>query len=163
MTASIKSTAVFLRPFQLPSFSETLPCGEYEIETAFLGAVDWIGPGLRTSSVLVRLHPRASHPGLARTLTVPRADLELALAKDKLTGDALTDYFLEEMLADPLIRLVMQADGVTEQDLRELYAPRSEGRPTGRTDRPKGSRSTDGTDEDTPGPRSGTARPSIGE
>ena len=33
MTIAIKTTAVFLRPFQLPSFNETLPPGEYEIET----------------------------------------------------------------------------------------------------------------------------------
>jgi hypothetical protein len=114
MTNSIKTTAVFLRPFQLPSFNETLPPGEYEIETQLLEPVDWIEPGTWTSSVLVRLHPRASHPGLSRTLTVPLAELEHAVAKDKLTGKALTDFFLEEMLADPMIRLVMQADGVAE-------------------------------------------------
>jgi hypothetical protein len=125
MTASIKTTAVFLRPFQLPSFNETLPPGEYEIETQLLEPADWIEPGTWTSSVLVRLHPRASHPGLGRTLTVPLADLEHAVARDKLTGKALTDYFLEEMLADPMIRLVMQADGVDESELRELHAPRS--------------------------------------
>jgi hypothetical protein len=90
--------------------------------------VDWIEPGTWTSSVLVRLHPRASHPGLSRTLTVPLAELEHAVAKDKLTGKALTDFFLEEMLADPMIRLVMQADGVAEADLRALYAPQSDQR-----------------------------------
>ena len=128
MTNSIKTTAVFLRPFQLPSFNETLPPGEYEIESQLLEPVDWIEPGTWTSSVLVRLHSRASHPGLSRTLTVPLAELEHAVAKDKLTGKALTDFFLEEMLADPMIRLVMQADGVAEADLRDLYAPKSERR-----------------------------------
>ena len=44
------------------------------------------------------------------------------MAKDKLTGKALTDFFLEEMLADPMIRLVMKADGVEEAELRSLYA-----------------------------------------
>ena len=34
----------------------------------------------------------------------------------------------EEMLADPMIRLVMQADGVAEADLRDLYSPQSERR-----------------------------------
>ena len=62
-------------------------------------------------SVQVRLQPRASHPGLSRTLTVPLAELDLAAAKDKLSGRALTDFFLEEKLADPMIRLFMQADG----------------------------------------------------
>jgi hypothetical protein len=45
MTNSIKMTAVFLRPFQLSSFSEVLPPGEYEIETQLLEPVDWIEPG----------------------------------------------------------------------------------------------------------------------
>ncbi|MFD2815838.1 hypothetical protein ACFSYD_18030 [Paracoccus aerius] len=44
------------------------------------------------------------------------------MAKDKLTGKALTDFFLEEMLADPMIRLVMEADGVGEAELRDLYS-----------------------------------------
>jgi hypothetical protein len=44
------------------------------------------------------------------------------VAKDKLTGKALTDFFLEEMLADPMIRLVMKADGVEEAELRSLYS-----------------------------------------
>jgi len=55
-------------------------------------------------------------------LTVPLAELERAVAKDKLPGKALTDFFLEEMLADPMIRLVMKADGVEEAELRSLYA-----------------------------------------
>ncbi len=124
MTPSIKTTAIFLRPFQLPGFNETLPPGEYEIEPQVLAPVDWIEPGTWTSSVLVRLHPRASHPGLDRTLTVPLTDLEHVAARDKLTGKALMDFFLEEMLADPMIRLVMQADGVDETELRTLYAAR---------------------------------------
>lgn len=122
MSFSIKTTAVFLRPFELPSFNEILPAGEYEIETGSLEPVDWIKPGTSASSVLVRLHPRASHPGLSRAVTVPLAELERAAARDKLSGKALKDYFLEEMLADPMIRLVMQADGVEEADLRGLYS-----------------------------------------
>ena len=122
MTASIRTTAVFLRPFELPSFNETLPAGEYEVETQIPGPSDGIEADTWKSSVLVRLHPRASHPGLSRTLTVPLAELERAVARDKLTGKALTDFFLEEMLADPMIRLVMKADGVEEAELRSLYS-----------------------------------------
>jgi hypothetical protein len=163
MTASIKTTAVFLRPFQLPSFNETLPPGDYEIETQLLETVDWIEPGTWTTSVLVRLHPRASHPGLSRTLTVPLADLEHALAKDKLTGKALTDYFLEEMLADPMIRLVMQADGVAEQDLRDLYSPRSDRKQEAQDNPSKTDVQSRGMSPGDTGPRSGSARPGIGE
>lgn len=122
MAASIKTTAVFLRPFELPSFNEILPAGEYEVETLIPGPLDEVGGDSWRPSVLVHLHSRASHPGLSRTLTVPLAELERAVAKDKLTGKALTDFFLEEMLADPMIRLVMKADGVEEAELRSLYA-----------------------------------------
>jgi hypothetical protein len=163
MTNSIKTTAVFLRPFQLPSFNETLPPGEYEIETQLLEPVDWIEPGTWTSSVLVRLHPRASHPGLGRTLTVPLADLEHAVAKDKLTGKALTDFFLEEMLADPMIRLVMQADGWTEGEMRDLYAGPSHNRPDVAENKDDSAGLGREKDPDTSGPRIGSARPGIGE
>jgi hypothetical protein len=163
MTNSIKTTAVFLRPFQLPSFNETLPPGEYEIETQLLQPVDWIEPGTWTSSVLVRLHPRASHPGLSRTLNVPLAELEHAVAKDKLTGKALTDFFLEEMLADPMIRLVMQADGVAEADLRALHSPQSGEMQAGQNDPSKTVEPHRGRPASDAGPRSGSARRAIGE
>ncbi|MCV2866946.1 hypothetical protein [Defluviimonas sp. WL0075] len=163
MTASIKTTAVFLRPFQLPSFNETLPAGEYEIEIQLLEPIDWIEPGAWTSSVLVHLHPRSSHPGLSRTLTVPLAELEQAVARDKLTGKALTDYFLEEMLADPMIRLVMKADGVAESDLRDLYSARPELRHEDQRTTGKSGGARKGKDKDNTGPRPGSARPGIGE
>lgn len=163
MTASIKTTAVFLRPFQLPSFNETLPPGEYEIETQLLEPVDWIEPGTWTSSVLVHLHPRASHPGLGRTLTVPLAELESAVAKDKLTGKALKDYFLEEMLADPMIRLVMQADGVNEAKLRDLYSARSRAGQESAGETRSVSPPRNWTETEDTGPRAGSGRPGIGE
>lgn len=163
MTNSIKTTAVFLRPFQLSSFNETLPPGDYEIETQLLEPDDWIETGTWTSSVLVRLHPRASHPGLSRTLTVPFAELEHAVAKDKLTGKALTDFFLEEMLADPMTRLVMLADGVAEQDLRALYAPRSDQRRAGQDHPSMTAEPCRGIGLEFSGPRSGSVRPGIGE
>lgn len=163
MSASIKTTAVFLRPFQLPSFNETLPPGEYEIETQLLEPVDRIDPGPWTSSVLVHLHPRASHPGLGRTLTVPLAELESAVAKDKLTGKALTDLFLEEMLADPMIRLVMQADGVAEADIRALHSSQYDQRQAGHDDPSKTGEHRRVKHASKAGPRSGSARPGIGE
>ncbi|MDF0603173.1 hypothetical protein P1J78_20720 [Psychromarinibacter sp. C21-152] len=163
MTGSIKTTAVFLRPFQLPSFNETLPAGEYEIETRVLEPVDWIDPGTWTSSVLVRLHPRASHPGLDRTLTVPLAELEQAVAKDKLTGKALMDFFLEEMLADPMIRLVMQADGVEESELRGLYLARPHQRQESAREPRHAAGSHEAEETGESEPRAGSGRPGIGE
>ena len=117
-----KTVAVFSRPFTVPGFDETLPAGEYEIETELTSPPDQRDPAAWKASVLVKLHPRASHPSLARTLTVSLADLDQARARDKLTGIALSDVVLEEMLADPMVRLVMQADGVSEAHLRHLYS-----------------------------------------
>ena len=163
MTPSIETTAVFLRPFRLPRFAQTLPAGEYENRTQFQEPVGWIEPGRWAPSVLVSLGPRASRPGLDRALTVPRAEPEQAGAGDKVTGRALTDFFLEEMLADPLIRLVMRADGVAEQDLRDLYAPRSDGDEAGRHGRSGAEGPRNGLEAGQTGPRSGRDCPGIGE
>lgn len=160
MSTTIKTTAIFLRPFQLPSFQETLPPGEYDIETQLQDPLPRIDAGTWTSSVLVRLHPQSAHPGLDRTLTVPLADLERAAAKDKLTGKALTDYFLEEMFSDPMVRLVMQADGVEMSDLRDLYGgpPKVTQHPT-----PFAAGLPGCAVHATSGPRIGSTRPGIGE
>lgn len=117
-----KTVAVFARPFTVPGFNETLPAGEYEIETELVSPPDQKDPAAWKASVLVKLHSRISHPGLARALTVSLADLDHARARDKLTGKALSDLFLEEMLADPMVRLVMKADGVSGAHLRHLYS-----------------------------------------
>lgn len=119
-----KTVAVFSRPFTVPSFAETLPAGEYDIETELVSPPGHLDPEAWKASVLVKLHPRPSHPGLARTLTVSLAELDHARARDKQTGRALSDFFLEEMLADPMVRLVMTADGVSEEHLRQLYSGR---------------------------------------
>ncbi len=117
-----KSVAVFSRPFTVPGFDETLPAGEYEIETELVSPPDKVDPEAWKASVLVKLLPRTSHPGLERTLTVSLANLDQARARDKLTGRELSDFFLEEMLADPMVQLVMKADGVSEAHLRHLYS-----------------------------------------
>ena len=117
-----RTVAVFAQPFTVPNFDETLPPGEYEIETEMVSPPDHRDPEGWKASVLVKLHARVSHPGLARTLTVSLVDLERAHAKDKLTGREITDFFLEEMLADPMVRLVMKADGVSEAHLRHFYS-----------------------------------------
>lgn len=117
-----KTTVVFSRPFNVPGFDETLPAGEYDIETELCSPPDHLNPKAWKASVLIHLHPRISHPGLARTLTVSLVDLDSARAQDKLSGKELSQLFLEKMLADPMVRLVMQADGVSERLLRQLYA-----------------------------------------
>ena len=117
-----RTVAVLARPFSVPGFAGMLPAGEYEIETELTSPPDHADPAAWKASVLVKLRPGTSQPGRARTLTVTLADLDRARARDRLTGKALSDFFLEEMLADPMIRLVMEADGVSEAHLRTLYA-----------------------------------------
>ena len=117
-----KTVAVFDRPFKLPGFDEMLPAGEYDIETELASPPDHKDPQAWKASVVVHLHPRASHPGLTRSLSVSLADLDHARARDKLSGEDLSQVFLEEMLADPMVQLVMQADGVSEAHLRHLYS-----------------------------------------
>ena len=128
-TLTSKTTAVFSRPFTVPGFDETLPAGDYDIETELCAPPDRIDPQAWKASVLVHLHPRASHPRLRRSLTVSLADIETAQAKDKLTGKDLLQLFLDEMLADPMVRLVMQADGVSETQIRQLYSGLRMGEP----------------------------------
>ena len=163
MTSPIRTTVICLQPFELSGFNETLPAGEYDIETELLDPVDWIEPGDWTASVLVHLHPRASHPGLARTLSVPLAVLQRAIAKDKVTGKPLTNFFLEEMLADPMIRLVMQADGVTDGDVRESLRARHTNLSLRDGATPTPAPSADTEDTSGRGPVPGSLRPGIGK
>lgn len=162
-TTSVKTTAVFLQPFELESFNETLPAGEYQIESDSREPADGFEPGTWAASVLLRLHPAGSHPGLTRTLTVPLAELQRAVAKDKLTGKALTDFFLVEMISDPMIRLVMKADGVPESEIRDLYGEQSDqgSDPDGK-DRGSAA-SSDAAGAETKGPLQGPTRPGRGE
>ncbi|WP_260081787.1 hypothetical protein [Phaeobacter inhibens] len=119
---SSRTVAVFSRSFTLPGFDEALPAGEYDIETELSAPPDLLNPQAWKASVLVHLHPRKSHPGLTRSLTVSLADLDSARVKDKLSGKELSAFLFEEMLADPMVRLVMQSDGVSETQIRHLYS-----------------------------------------
>jgi len=141
-----KTIAVFSRPFVVPGFGETLPAGEYDIETELVSPRDHLDPEAWKASVHVKLHPRTSHPGLARTLTVSLADLDHVRARDKLTGRGLSDFLLEEMLADPMVLLLMKADGVSEAHLRHLYSGR--GRSDSEPDGPGSATATQGAREE---------------
>ena len=120
-TTTLETTAIFLKAFEVPGLSEVLPAGEYAVQVELQAPPGCADPGRWKASVLVQLHPTPGSPGLSRTLTISLADLEHALAKDKLSGQPLADFVLEEMLADPMVRLFMKSDGVTEDDLRRLH------------------------------------------
>lgn len=67
------------------------------------------------------------------------------------TGGFQPVAFLDQMLVDPMIRLVMTADGVSEAEIRHFYRLRPEPI-TRHAPIPDGS-----------GPRPGSPRPGIGE
>ncbi|WP_298938352.1 hypothetical protein [uncultured Ruegeria sp.] len=117
-----KTIAVFCRSFSFPGFDEILPAGEYDIETELSAPPDYLDPEAWKASVLIRLLPRKSHPGLARTLTVSLADLDSARAKDKLSSKELSQFLLDQLLAELMVQLIMKADGVSETQLRHLYS-----------------------------------------
>jgi hypothetical protein len=124
-----KSTAIFERPFSIPGFDELLPAGEYDLETEIDAPPDHLDPETWKASVRVRLHARGSHPGLARSLTVPLTALAGALARDKHSGLDVVEFFVEQMLADPMIRLMMTADRISATEIRTLYASGGQGGP----------------------------------
>ena len=119
---TLETTAIFLREFEVPGLSEVLPAGEYAGLVELQAPPGCADPETWKASVLVQLHPTPGSPGLSRTMTISLADLEHALAKDKLSGRPLADFVLEEMLADPMVRLFMRSDGVTEDDMRRLHS-----------------------------------------
>lgn len=71
--------------------------------------------------------------------------------------------FVERMLADPLIRLVMAADRVTAAEIRQLYHGSPDERLSSRTGLPAGKAKTHFPAAPTPGPVPGSQRPGIGE
>ena len=106
-----RTVAVFYRPFDRPGFDETPPGAAYDIETERASPPDH---HVRKASVVVPQHPGVSQPGLARSLAVSLGDRDNSRAKDKLSGKELSGVFLEDMRADPMGPLVMQADGVAK-------------------------------------------------
>jgi hypothetical protein len=123
-----RTTAVFVRPFRIPGLDEELPAGEYALETELEPPSGFPDPESWRASVLIHLHPKDASPGLARTLTVPLADLERAEAEDRLSGRPLAEFLLDELLADPMVRLFMASDGITEDEMRRLHSCRTPGR-----------------------------------
>jgi len=163
LSATRKKIVAFTQPFELDGFDEVLPAGLYEIETELPARIDNIEPDNWMSSVLVHLHPRASHPGLSRTLTVPLSALDCAILKDKFPGKPFADRLFEEMLVDPMIRLVMQAYGVSNDDILGFYSGRARNAVVddGATLHPSASARVAGLERMSPRP--GSPRPGIGE
>jgi hypothetical protein len=163
LTGKNKTVVVFLQAFELAGFDEILPAGEYEIETDLPARVDSTEPDNLMPNVFVHLHPRASHPGLSRGLTVPLAALDRAMIEDGFTGKSLRDCFLEEMLVDPMIRVVMQADGVSDDDIRGFYSGRARKAADDDEAMPRPTACGKVAGREGMSPRPGSPRPGIGE
>ena len=113
-------SAVFARPFRIPGLDETLPPGEYALDAEIAAPAGHPDPAGWKASVLIHLLPQPASPALARTLTVPLADLERALAENLRSAAPPARVGLDELLADPMVRLFMASDGVTEDQIRGL-------------------------------------------
>lgn len=125
-----KTIAVFEHPFNVSGFDETLPAGAYELETEECPPPDRLDPEAWKASAFVRLHTRTSHPALAGVLTVALTDLDRARAKDMASGKALTDFFLEEMLRDPLGDAIgCRTADMCRRDEASIRAAENEGMP----------------------------------
>lgn len=116
-----KATVVFGRPFRLPGLDEVLPEGSYLVELDLQMPVGLPEPEEWRASALVHLHRQVASPDLARTLTIPLVDLEQALEEDRESASLLAARLLDEMLADPMVRLIMASDNVTEDQIRQLF------------------------------------------
>ncbi|WP_290753097.1 hypothetical protein [Amaricoccus sp.] len=110
----------FGHPFRLAGLDEVLPAGAYPVE-AELGSPAGVDPEAWRASVLIHLHRTVAAPGLARTLTIPLSELDRALAEDRDIRMTLSERLLEEMLADPMIRLVMASDQISEDEMRAVW------------------------------------------
>ncbi|HVH03792.1 MAG TPA: hypothetical protein VM891_12760 [Amaricoccus sp.] len=103
-------SAVFHQPFRLPGGQETFPPGEYAVEVE--------RPDERRAAVLIHLRRYPAGQGPVRTLTVPLADVQAALAGHRTAAPPLDD-----LLSDPMVRLFMASDGVTDDEVRGLCDP----------------------------------------
>ncbi len=110
----------FFSAFTVPGFDEALPAGEYEIETELAS----------------HLNNGIPQPESLRPCEASSADISSGTCADsdrfpcrprpstrqrQAHGRALSDLFLEDMLSDPMVQLVMKADGVSEAHLRHLF------------------------------------------
>lgn len=116
-----RTTATFVRPFTFPGLDETLPPGKYRLETELCAPLHHISPADWKASVLIHLLRKGDGSSVERQLTVSLQDMEDARARDRLTAEESSKIVLDGMLDDPMLRLIMNADRISESDFRVLY------------------------------------------
>lgn len=117
-----KTTVTFERPFRLDGLEMDLPAGEYGVESENDVLDGMFLPDSLRTSVLIHPHSTAGTPGYSQTLAVPWEVLEAALSRDRSRAAPPIEPGLEEMLLEPIIRLLMRSDGVSEASIRDLVS-----------------------------------------
>lgn len=141
---TIRKTVTFRRPFILSGLDEVLPAGSYEVETEeeLLGAISF--PAYRRTVSIIHLHQELRDPGRINTLTINPKELDAAINRDQAppeisthrktgTSEALhaqqqtkaanaqsfvcQEPNLDEVMSDPIVRLLMQRDRLSEADV----------------------------------------------
>jgi hypothetical protein len=81
-TRTSEKTVTFRAPFALPGFDETLPAGDYVVETdeELLEGLSF--PAYRRVLTLLHLHAKPGRAGMSETLPVDPHELEAALKRD---------------------------------------------------------------------------------
>ena len=119
MTMRVSNTTVtFRKPFFIGGSDEILPAGVYRVESR-----NWFQSGkflcdLLRPSALLELHLKPDCPGSAQILTISRSKLEATLECDHSPAAIPGEPDLDELMLEPIVRLVMRSDGLSESDVR---------------------------------------------
>lgn len=109
-----KTTLTFSRPAQLAGAGRVLPAGDYLIEWRQHFLDDVSLP--EAPATEVRLH--LGTDDAAEVLTVAWVELRAALLRDRAPLPRPGKPPVDDLLADPLIRLVMSSDGLSDHAVR---------------------------------------------
>lgn len=140
-TRTTINTVTFKRPFVLGNFNEIQPAGAYRVETdeELMEGISF--PVYRRTLTMIHLHASPRDPGRTQMLDINPNDLDAALKRDRVSTElpadpeidvlpevrdcrsgrmpdaqapARLEPDLDEMMADPIVRLVMRSDGLSQ-------------------------------------------------
>lgn len=86
-TRSSETTITFRRPFTLDGLGETLPAGDYRVETEEERIEGLSYPAYRRTATVLRLPAASGLAHLTRAMTVDPEELQAALARDRAGAD----------------------------------------------------------------------------
>ena len=111
---TLTKTVTFTRPFLIGGFDEVLPAGEYCVETdeELLAGLSF--SAYRRVLTVIHLPAASANRNLTRSLTIDPDELDVALKRDRAQAKIRAGVELEEIMSDPIARLVMNSDGLSE-------------------------------------------------